>query len=57
MIEENMNGNKIVYFDRMGVNKIPVDGIDATESHVAYHGFWLGMGKYNTFDIPTTPLT
>lgn len=56
LIEENLDGNKI-YFDRMGVNKVPVDGIDATESHVAYRGYWLGMGKYDTFHIPTTPLT
>jgi hypothetical protein len=56
LIQENLVGNK-TYFDRMGVNKVPVDRIDATESHVAYCGYWLGMGKYDRFHIPTTPLT
>ena len=56
IIQEQLDKSHI-YFGKMCVNKVPLDGIDATQSHMKYHGYWLGMGKYNLFEIPTTPLT
>ena len=56
IIQEQLDNDQI-YFGKMCVNKVPLDGIDATESHMKYRGYWLGMGKYDLFEIPTTPLT
>ena len=48
----------IVYFDKMKVSKVPMDGIDSTTAFMYYHGHWLGMGTMDMFSqSPTTPST
>ena len=41
----------------MNVNKVPLDGIDMTQSHMKYCVYWLGISKYDLFEVPTSPLT
>ena len=45
IIEEKLGDGSKIYFERMSVSKVPVYGIDVTESHIGYCGYWLDMGK------------
>ena len=34
-----------VYFDQLGCNKVPKNGIDAKSPYIKYHGWWIGVGS------------